>query len=406
MLTPTLHIHKGGDFCMVGGIYSDQRCPICNGPFQDNHKDGLICPVHPNQRATRFKVKFGRKICRRFASDYKSAQRFLNGLRFKNDEGTFDVRDYQKDNPLGFETLVSKWLAQKKKDLKKKSWNNLNNYMNKSILVWGNRNIKTINDGDIDDFLYGAEVSAKTRNNMKSCLHDFWKWIVRREKRQGKKMVEMPEFPDCPFKLGWRNIIDIETQQKVIAEIYRLTYHINPKIWLGVRWLSRYTMVRPGELLSVNEGQINTKIPAIIIPDPKGGEPVLVFLHDDDVKEIEKLPRGLPGLPFFRHVGGIQSVRAGQKFGERYLYKWWKRACAKIGVEDVDLYGGTRHSTLTALGEFLSPEEVKRGSLHKTNKALERYLQGKARYAKKVSAEVLKMQKDKGSQVIKFKKKK
>ena len=104
---------------MVGGIYSDQRCSICKRPFQDNHKDGLICPDHPNQRATRFKVKFGRKICRRFAGDYKSAQRFLNGLRFKNDEGTFDLRDYRKDNPLGFETLASKWLAQKKKDLKK-----------------------------------------------------------------------------------------------------------------------------------------------------------------------------------------------------------------------------------------------------------------------------------------------
>ena len=71
------------------------------------------------------------------------------------------------------------------------------------------------------------------------------------------------------------------------------------------------------------------------------------------------------------------------------------RACKNVGVEGVDLYGGTRHSTLTALGEFLSPEEVKRGSLHKTNKALERYLQGKARYAKKVSAQVLKMQEEK-----------
>ena len=165
-------------------------------------------------------------------------------------------------------------------------------------------------------------------------------------------------------------------------------------------------MVRPGELLGVTEGQINTKIPAIIIPDPKGGEPVLVFLHEDDVEEIEKLPRGLPDLPFFRHVGGIQSVRPGQKFGEKYLYKWWVRACANLGVKGVDLYGGTRHSTLTALGEFLSPEEVKKGSLHKTNKALERYLQGKARYAKKVSAQVLKMQKDKERKVIEFKKKK
>ena len=87
-----------------------------------------------------------------------------------------------------------------------------------------------------------------------------------------------------------------------------------------------------------------------IIPDPKGGEPVLVFLHDDDVEEIEKLPRGLPDLPFFRHVKNIQSLRPGQKFGERYLYKWWIRACINVGVEGVDLYGGTRHSTLTARG--------------------------------------------------------
>ena len=391
---------------MVGGIYSDQRCPICESPFKDNGRDGLVCPNHLEQRATRFKVKFGRAICRRFGGDYKAAQRFLNGLRYKHDEGSFDVRDYRSDNPLGFETLALKWLDQKRKDLKIKSWNNLNNYMNKAILVWGNRNIKSINDGDIEDFLYGVNVSAKTRNNMKSCLHDFWKWVVRREKRQGKKIVEMPEFPDCPYKLGWRQIIDIETQQQIIGEVYRLTYHINPKIWLGIRWLSRYTMIRPGELLGVTEGQINTKIPAIIIPDPKGGEPVLVFLHEDDVKEVEKLPRGLPDLPFFRHLGGIQSVRPGQKFGEKYLYKWWVRACANLGVKGVDLYGGTRHSTLTALGEFLSPEEVKKGSLHKTNKALERYLQGKARYAKKVSVQVLKMQKDKERKVIEFKKKK
>ena len=114
----------------------------------------------------------------------------------------------------------------------------------------------------------------------------------------------------------------------------------------------------------------------------------------------------MANLPFFRHVGGIQSIRPGQKFGEKYLYKWWVRACNKLGIEGVDLYGGTRHSTLTALGEFLSPEEVKRGSLHKTNKALERYLQGRARYAKKVSAQVVKMQQDKKGEVIKLRKKK
>jgi hypothetical protein len=41
----------------------------------------------------------------------------------------------------------------------------------------------------------------------------------------------------------------------------------------------------------------------------------------------------------------------GQPFGEKYLYKWWKRTCANLGIEDVDLYSGTRHSSATALNQ-------------------------------------------------------
>jgi hypothetical protein len=47
-----------------------------------------------------------------------------------------------------------------------------------------------------------------------------------------------------------------------------------------------------------------------------------------------------------------------------------------------DLYGGTRHSTATALSEHLTPEQIKTGTLHKTNQAFERYFQRKARDAK------------------------
>jgi hypothetical protein len=50
----------------------------------------------------------------------------------------------------------------------------------------------------------------------------------------------------------------------------------------------------------------------------------------------------------------------------------------------VDLYGGTRHSTVTALGEKLSPEQIKAGTLHSTNKAFERYFQAEARNARQV----------------------
>lgn len=83
---------------MKGGIYSDEKCPVCGSSFVDNHKDALICPKHPNIRATTQRVKFG-KTKRRFKEDYKGASRFLTGLRFKTDEQTFDERDYQKSDP-------------------------------------------------------------------------------------------------------------------------------------------------------------------------------------------------------------------------------------------------------------------------------------------------------------------
>jgi len=99
----------------------------------------------------------------------------------------------------------------------------------------------------------------------------------------------------------------------------------------------------------------------------------VVPLLDEDIELIKSLPRGMPDLPFFRHHSGISGVKAGQQFGPRYLYKWWKKACDSLGIVGIDLYGGTRHSTALALREFATPEQIRRASMHSTNKAFERY---------------------------------
>jgi hypothetical protein len=41
----------------------------------------------------------------------------------------------------------------------------------------------------------------------------------------------------------------------------------------------------------------------------------------------------------------------------------------------VDLYGGTRHSSATALRSHFSPEQIKSATMHATNVAFERYFQ-------------------------------
>jgi integrase len=100
----------------------------------------------------------------------------------------------------------------------------------------------------------------------------------------------------------------------------------------------------------------------------KEKKPKIVPLLDEDIKLVKSLPRGLPHLYFFRHGKrkGLTSSKAG-RFGNDYLYKWWKIACRNLGIEGVDLYGGTRHSSARGLREFCSPEQIKKATMHSTN---------------------------------------
>jgi integrase len=168
---------------------------------------------------------------------------------------------------------------------------------------------------------------------------------------------------------------DKETQQSIIDEVHRLTFNENPKIWLGIKWLATYISIRPGELVRLKERDIvlAPKDSYFIIPRPKEKKPKPVPILSEDAELIKGLPRGLPDLAFFRHVPGISGCKAGTPFGEKYFYKWWKIACLNLGIEGIDLYGGTRHSTVMALRKFATPEKIKRATMHSTNKAFERY---------------------------------
>jgi integrase len=358
---------------MRGGIYSYQKCPLCGSSFQYIVKSGgLICPNHANQRAHgEFVVQFGRQVKRRFTT-FENAERFLIGLRYEVDRGTFDHRDYQSGNPLGFSTLAEQWLQIKKQEVKATSFENLERFMRSAINSWGQKNIKEIGFADIEDFLFSHSVSNKTKSNIRSCLHTFWKWLLH---RQVLTLAQFPDFPVVKFNLGYRKIIDKETQFAILDEVYRISYHINPRIWLGIKWLCTYIAIRPGELLKMQEQDVNTRIGAFVVRHTKEGKEKIVPMLDSDRKLVNDFPVGLPNLLFFRHIKALSGCRPGQPFGGKYLYKWWKKACENLGVEGVDLYGGTRHSSATALKDRLSPEQIKAGTMHSTNKAFERYFQ-------------------------------
>jgi integrase len=381
---------------MKGDIYSRQKCPVCGGRLvHDEKRNGCFCLMHPRCGATRF-----------FVQNYFEAYQFLSGLRFKWVEGTFDARDYQKDAPLGFKTLAKKYI-QMKEQQGLRSISNVRNYMHRAWNYWDQKNVKTFNRADIREFLYAIEnISEKTRHNYMSCIRDFFKNLVHDEVID---ITQMPRMPRINYELGYRNITDLETQTAILNKIYELTYHLNPKIWLGCDILSHYTNIRPNDLLGLTEGDIDAKHSIITIkrPTKKKGKlkKLTIRLLDKHSQEIGKLKKkcpGLPQVPFFRHVSGVSGVQANKPFGEKYFYKWWMRACEKLGVKGLDLYGGTRHTTTTELAKRVGQEGAKKASGHETNKAFERYCQ----YQDDDTFELVRMVADMKGEVISFVRKK
>jgi hypothetical protein len=343
---------------MKGGVYSDENCPVCGGKFKD-YGNALCCPVHPKCRATRFKVKFG-EITKRFKS-YEEASRFLTGLRFKTDEKTFDPRDYKRDNPLSFVNMSKKWLEYKESGVRRHSYRSISNHIDKARAYFGHMNVKDIRYGNLEDFIKGLELADKTRHNILSTLHSFFAWLKRRQ-----EIHDMPEFPTLSYDLGYRRTVDKQTQLAIIEEVRRIAPE--EKTYLGILLLSTYFSIHPNEMRLLKEGNIDTGNGYLYIPsDQSKTEYKAIPLIPEDVELFKQFKMSpFPDTPFFRHADG-------RIFGVNHFYRYWKKACRNLGIEGVDLYGGTKHSSARALRRVHSPEEIQRAMMTKTNRAFERY---------------------------------
>lgn len=353
---------------MLGGIYSRQTCPVCGENFRDDGKRGLFCPNHQQFKATKFAVKF-QQIYKRFSS-YQQAQRFLTGVRFEVDHNKFDPRDYQKDQPLGFENLADQYLDYKADLL---SFRSNRYHLEKASDYFHNRNIKTIGYAELEDFIFHLpkSLSGKTKKNILTTVHAFYVWL---RKRKILRLDQFPEFPEVKYDLGWRRLVDKETQQKIIEEVKQITER-NIKIWIGIKWLATYFSIRPGELLNIKEGDFDFNLGGVLIRKPKEKKPKFVPFLEEDLAIVKSYPKAFPHLYFFRHGKGWGGVTPGSKMGRDCLWKAWHKACLNLGIEGVDLYGGTKHSSITDLKKYFSPEKIKKASRISSNKAMDRYLQ-------------------------------
>jgi integrase len=371
-----------GGCCMKGNIYTRQKCTICDGPLNhDERRAGCFCELHPEIRASRgFYLKFGQDINKRFKT-YELAYHYLIGLRYEVEQNKFDVRDHMHSNPLGFSTLAKEYLKFKE-EKKLKSFYHIECYINKAIEYFHDRNIKTIKKKDIGDFLRELKVSDKTKSNYASQLHDLFYGYLYGEV-EILNLSNLPKFPTIDFELGYRKIIGIQEREEIIEELKKQTYDLAPKVWLAIDMLCSYNKLRPMDLWNLKEGDIDLEFGVITIWRPtktkklKRPKVIRERLLDYHLEEIKKVKQECPAVastPFFRHNGKTQGEK-DTPYGVNYVYKQWKKACKCFGIEDLDLYGATRHSTTTAIAKAAGKKQARKFSGHETNKAFDRYCQ-------------------------------
>ena len=361
---------------MKGGIYSREKCRICGKPLRFNERKELfVCPNHDQVSGSGVcLVRFGKDINKSFTNT-KQAIQFLYGLRFKTVEGSYDPKDYQASKPYSFKNLSDKYLNRK---VSLKSFKDKKRHIKIAQDYFQDRNVKDITGADIEDYLFSIEgISEKTRHNYKSALHDFWNWILR---RGVINPAQVPVFPEIQYELAYRTITDIKTQEAIIEKVFELSHKINPKIWFGIDLLSTYVNLRPGDLLKIKEKDIDLDhgVVTIYFPTKSKNKIKTVRLLDQHIDYFKELKKSFPALPevlFFRHHGGIKSTKPNQSFGEKYFKKWWDKACIELGVEGLDLYGGTRHTTTTEIARRAGTDNARKASAHETNKAFDRYCQ-------------------------------
>lgn len=105
----------------------------------------------------------------------------------------------------------------------------------------------------------------------------------------------MSTFPAISFKIKMKAIVSIENQQKIIAEIKRISWDRNPRIWLAIRLLALYPRVRPGEMVNVKEDDINLVDLYILFPQPKERETKYIHLLPGKVMSPEQIQHNVTG---------------------------------------------------------------------------------------------------------------
>lgn len=217
-------------------------------------------------------------------------------------------------------------------------------------------------------------LAPKTRRNIVGALAAFLNWLYDLE-----EISRVPKLPSVSVPTHSPRIIAPATQDAILAEI--------PEDRRGPFLALVAHALRPGEVRALNVGDYAWRDRQLTLSHAMKGLTSAAERRGTKTRDVMRFPvadelaawleahveleeRVLGDRPLFLNPG------TGQRWSYWALRDEWRSAGARVGVPDVRLYEGTKHSTLTALRSAGVPlDVVQRAARHKDRRTTERYAQ-------------------------------
>lgn len=358
---------------MDGYITTRRKCQ-CGGSFKyDERRRDLFCDKCEARCTGTYIVKMGKKHYKSFGRNLAAAEQHLNHIRCQKGQpevyGTYDPRDWQKDNANGLKTLGESWVKKKRATrppLEKTRMADIENAIARAVAFWGDRNIKQLTEPDLIDFYThphkdlrddNKPLSSKTVYDLCMTLNQFFAWAA---KIAGCEPVR---FTEMGYEFSETEPISIQQQQAIIDWLEANCPE--PKLVFAVTTLCRNPNVRPGELIEVQWRHVDLISGIIYIHKRKSrrklgrraAQPKKIFVTEQQLDWLKSCSYEDLNDYLFVYDVPRSGVTPGQRIHKKVLNIWFKKAGRAMGVETY-LYAGTKHTTTTELRRHFDREAV------------------------------------------------
>lgn len=313
--------------------------------------------------------------------DYLDVSFTLRNVLREVKTNTFDVRRYESEESresFTFKSILSKYLEHHERRLARGELSPAGLKDKKTIIknhlepVFKDMDISHITDKKIKSFFNAYTESLRMRDKATSEL----KTIMYFAMEELDKLNKIPKFPEISASkmVSPDKFLDEKKQQLVISKIENSTYQA------AIKMLAIYGL-RPCEARSLKWKDIDYQSMSFHIqshislnkeiPGRKSQSDKIHTLPitDEFYEILQSIPRSInqSDYIFKGHNGGA--------IGGNVLTRAWNEACKLAKVKGVTLYQGTKHSTLSRLGQELSDAQLIRLSGHTNTRIIRRYNQ-------------------------------